>query len=236
MNENTANVDPAEVSKFNAMASRWWDPDGEFKPLHELNPLRFSFIADGLDLRGKNVVDIGCGGGILTESLALAGADATGIDMAADALAVARLHARASELDIDYQHTSASDFLKDRHGQFDLVTCMELLEHVPDPALLVDECAQLLKPGGQACFSTINRTFKAYALAVVGAEYVLRLLPRGTHDYQRFIKPSELATAIRKAGLEITEIKGLRYDPLTGIHALSDNTDVNYVMRTRKPE
>ncbi len=234
MNENSANVDPGEVAKFNAMAARWWDPDGEFKPLHELNPVRFGFIADEQPLTGLKVLDVGCGGGILTESLARAGASATGIDMAADALGVARLHAEAQGLDIHYEVTDAGSFGTRHAGEFDVVTCMELLEHVPDPSVLVNDCAQLLKPGGVAYFSTINRTPKAYALAVVGAEYIMRLLPRGTHDYERFIRPSELAASLRAANLDLKRLKGLRYDPLTGAHSLTDDTDVNYILSAER--
>ncbi len=231
----TANVDPAEVAKFDAMAARWWDPDGEFKPLHELNPIRFGFVADRAELREHHALDVGCGGGILTESLARAGAITTGIDMATEALAVARLHAESEQLNIDYRDVPSAELAAERPAQFDVVTCMELLEHVPDPAELIGDCYRLLKPGGQAFFSTINRTPKAYALAVIGAEYIMRLLPRGTHDYRKFIRPSELAAGLRGAGFVLDEIAGLNYDPFGGMHALTARPDVNYIVAASKP-
>ncbi|MEM1262665.1 MAG: bifunctional 2-polyprenyl-6-hydroxyphenol methylase/3-demethylubiquinol 3-O-methyltransferase UbiG [Pseudomonadota bacterium] len=231
----TTNVDPSEVAKFDAMAARWWDPDGEFKPLHQLNPIRFGFVADRTTLRGARVVDIGCGGGILTESLAEAGATATGIDLAGEALAVARLHAESSQLTIDYREMPSRELADEAPQSFDVVTCMELLEHVPDPQALINDCCTLLVPGGTAFFSTINRTPKAYALAIVAAEYVMRLLPRGTHDYEKFIKPSELAAMLRKAGFVVDDIAGLRYDPLSNMHSLTDTPDVNYVLAAHKP-
>ena len=239
MNANdtaNANVDPAEVAKFDALAARWWDPDGEFKPLHQLNPLRFGFVADRAALRGCTALDVGCGGGILTESLARAGASTTGIDMAGEALAVARLHADAGGLSIDYRQIASADLAATAAGSYDVVTCMELLEHVPDPAALVADCFALTAPGGRAFFSTINRTPKAYALAVVAAEYVLRLLPRGTHDYTKFIRPSELAAMLRAAGYEVEDVAGLKYDPLAGMHALTREPDVNYVIAARRPD
>ncbi|MEM8984137.1 MAG: bifunctional 2-polyprenyl-6-hydroxyphenol methylase/3-demethylubiquinol 3-O-methyltransferase UbiG [Pseudomonadota bacterium] len=230
------NVDPAEVAKFDAMAARWWDPDGDFKPLHQLNPVRFGFVADRVALNGARVVDVGCGGGILSESLARAGATVTGIDLAGEALSVARLHATASNVDINYRELPSSALANEEPGTFDAVTCMELLEHVPDPQALIDDCVTLLKPGGKAFFSTINRTAKAYALAIVAAEYVMRLVPRGTHEYDKFLKPSELAAMLRNSGFVVDEVAGLRYDPLGGMHSLTKNPDVNYVIAAHKPE
>ncbi len=231
----TRNADPSEVAKFDALASRWWDPGGEFKPLHEINPLRLGYVAQFAGLDGAGVVDVGCGGGILSEALARRGARVTGVDMAGEALAVARLHAAAGGLDIDYRHGTAEELASERPGSADVVTCMELLEHVPDPGRLVAACAELLKPGGWAVFSTINRNPKAYALAVVAAEYLLRLLPRGTHDYERFLKPSELAAFARDAGLEVRGISGIRYNPLTSAHTLADDTGVNYLLAAQRP-
>ncbi|MEO0996353.1 MAG: bifunctional 2-polyprenyl-6-hydroxyphenol methylase/3-demethylubiquinol 3-O-methyltransferase UbiG [Pseudomonadota bacterium] len=235
MADATRNADPSEVAKFDALASRWWDPDGEFKPLHEINPLRLGYVAQFAALDGAGVVDIGCGGGILSEALARRGASVTGIDMAGEALAVARLHAQAGGLDIDYRQGTAEEFANERPGSADVVTCMELLEHVPEPGRLVAACAELLRPGGWVIFSTINRNPKAYALAVLAAEYLLRLLPRGTHDYDRFLKPSELGAFARDAGLEVRGISGIRYNPLTSAHALADDTDVNYLLAARRP-
>ncbi|MEO0579259.1 MAG: bifunctional 2-polyprenyl-6-hydroxyphenol methylase/3-demethylubiquinol 3-O-methyltransferase UbiG [Pseudomonadota bacterium] len=234
-NPQPQNVDPAEIAKFDAMAARWWDPQGEFKPLHQLNPVRYGFVADRAELAGRKVVDVGCGGGILTESLARGGADTTGIDLASEALAVARLHAEANGLSIDYREVPSSQLADEQPGTYDVVTCMELLEHVPEPAELIADCARLLKPGGKAFFSTINRTPKAYALAIVAAEYIAQLLPRGTHDYQKFIRPSELAAMLRQAGFALDEIAGLRYDPIGGMHSLTNSPDVNYVVAAYKP-
>ena len=235
MSSPAPNADPAEIEKFNQLASRWWDPDGDFRPLHELNPIRLEFIQRHADLTGCRALDVGCGGGILSESLARAGATVTGIDMADDALAVARLHADDNGLDIAYECSTAEEFAPDHAGRFDVVACMELLEHVPDPGSLVRACAAAARPGGYVFFSTINRSPKAYALAVVSAEYVMRLLPRGTHDYERFIRPSELAGLIRAAGLSVEAIAGLRYDPVRGVHGLTDRPDVNYVVAARRP-
>lgn len=230
------NVDPQEVAKFDGLASGWWDLNGDFKPLHELNPLRLSFIRQTAPLDGRHVLDVGCGGGILSEALARAGAIVTGIDMAEEALSVARLHQQGQTFEIDYRLATAEALASELPGAFDTVTCMELLEHVPEPASLVSACAKLTKPGGDVFFSTINRNPKAYALAVVAAEYLLKLLPRGTHDYDKFIKPSELATYCRRAGLTVRTVAGLNYNPLTGGHSLTSEPDVNYIVRaTRSP-
>lgn len=228
------NSDPAELQKFSDLAHRWWDPTSEFKPLHEINPLRLRWIDRSASLAGKRVLDIGCGGGILSESMASLGAQVTGIDLSEKALGVARLHLFESGQKVDYQHTSAEAFAAENAGVFDVVTCMEMLEHVPDPASTVAACAKLVKPGGQVFFSTINRNFKAYLFAVIGAEYVLNMLPRGTHEYGKFIKPSELARYARQAELETEELIGMTYNPLTKVYALGNDTDVNYLMSTRK--
>ena len=228
------NADPAELAKFGELAHRWWDPQGEFRPLHELNPLRLSWI-DGLArLAGKDVLDVGCGGGILSESMARLGARVTGIDLSEKPLRVAQLHLLESGLSIDYQEISAEALAQSRPASFDVVTCMELLEHVPEPPSTVAACAHLLKPGGRAFFSTINRNPKAYLFAVVGAEYVLKLLPKGTHDYQRFIKPSELSRWCRDAGLRIVELKGMTYNPLTQVYRLGEDCSVNYAVCCEK--
>ena len=222
------NADPAELEKFGALAHRWWDPQGEFRPLHELNPLRLGWI-DGLaQLRGKSVLDVGCGGGILTEAMARLGAHVTGIDLSEKPLKVAQLHLLESGLAIQYELVSSEEKAKNFPGAFDIVTCMELLEHVPDPASTVAACARLAKPGGRVFFSTINRNPKSYLFAVIGAEYLLKLLPRGTHDYARFIRPSELSRWCRDAGLEPVELKGMTYNPLTEMYRLGDDCDVNY--------
>ncbi len=236
MNTETAhtNVDPAEVAKFDQLASRWWDPAGEFKPLHRLNPLRVDYIATRVPLQGRKVVDVGCGGGILSEALARRGAEVTGIDMAGEALGVARLHRLETGLDIDYRQTTAEQFADEMAGQFDIVACMELLEHVPDPASLIAACARLVKPGGDLFFSTLNRTPQAWLLAVVGAEYLLRLLPKGTHQYDTFIRPSELDTWARSAGLESREITGMGYHPLTGDFFETRNISINYITHYRR--
>jgi len=222
------NADPAELEKFSALAHRWWDPQGEFRPLHGLNPLRLGWI-DGLaPLRAKEVLDVGCGGGILSEAMARKGARVTGIDLSEAPLKVARLHLLESGLAIDYQLASAEDFAAGNEGRFDVVTCMELLEHVPDPSSTVAACARLAKPGGHVFFSTINRNPKAYLFAVIGAEYVLGLLPKGTHDYARFVRPSELSRWCRAAGLQAVELKGMTYNPLADTYRLGDDCDVNY--------
>ncbi|MEQ6917493.1 bifunctional 2-polyprenyl-6-hydroxyphenol methylase/3-demethylubiquinol 3-O-methyltransferase UbiG [Halomonas aquatica] len=229
------NVDQAEIAKFEALADRWWDPHGEFKPLHDINPLRLDFIDARAGLAGRRVLDVGCGGGILTEAMAHRGADVTGIDLGEAPLAVARLHARERGITLDYRRISAEDMAEEHPGEFDVVTCLEMLEHVPDPASVVRACASLVKPGGQVFFSTLNRNPKAYALAVLGAEYLLRMLPRGTHDYSRFIRPSELAGWCREAGLELCEQNGLAYHPLTRRYSLStSDVSVNYLMHCRR--
>ncbi|MCB1725272.1 MAG: bifunctional 2-polyprenyl-6-hydroxyphenol methylase/3-demethylubiquinol 3-O-methyltransferase UbiG [Gammaproteobacteria bacterium] len=228
---HTANVDHAEVDKFERLASRWWDPHSEFKPLHAINPLRLDYIDERVALPGKHVLDVGCGGGILAESMAARGAHVTGIDMGKAPLEVARLHLLESGLQVDYRHMAAEALAAEMPGAFDVVTCMEMLEHVPDPASVIAACAQLVKPGGQVFFSTINRNPKSYLFAIVGAEYVLRLLPKGTHDYAKFIRPSELARWIRAAGLDSVDITGLTYNPLTGVYRLDPrDVDVNYMV------
>jgi 2-polyprenyl-6-hydroxyphenyl methylase/3-demethylubiquinone-9 3-methyltransferase len=231
-----ANADPAELRKFGALAHRWWDPQGDMRPLHELNPLRLDWIDRLACLAGKRVVDVGCGGGILAEAMAGRGARVTGIDLSAKPLRVAQLHALESGIAVDYREASAEALAGESPGSFDVVTCMEMLEHVPDPASSVQACGALAKPGGWVFFSTINRNPKSFLLAIVGAEYVLGLLPRGTHEYARLIRPSELAAMARAAGLEVVEILGLSYNPLTRKFALGRDTDVNYLVACRKPE
>lgn len=231
----TANFDPAEIKKFEDLASRWWDKLGEFKPLHEMNPLRLNFINNGSPLADKMVCDVGCGGGILSESMAQCGATTTGIDMGKAPLAVARLHAMESDLEIDYQQITAEDLAQQQAESFDVITCMEMLEHVPNPASVISACYSLVKPGGSVYFSTINRNPKAYALAIVGAEYVMKMLPRGTHDYAKFIKPSELDEWARAAGLELTNLTGVSYNPFTGFFSQSRNVDVNYMVHYKRP-
>jgi 2-polyprenyl-6-hydroxyphenyl methylase/3-demethylubiquinone-9 3-methyltransferase len=231
-----ANADPAELQKFGALAHRWWDPQGDMRPLHELNPLRIGWIDRLAALEGKRVVDVGCGGGILAEAMAGRGARVTGIDLSAKPLRVAQLHALESGIDVDYREASAEALAAESPGSFDVVTCMEMLEHVPDPASSVRACGALAKPGGWVFFSTINRNPKSFLLAIVGAEYVLRLLPRGTHEYARLIRPSELAAMARAADLDVVEVLGLTYNPLTRTFALGRDTDVNYLVACRRPE
>jgi len=235
LSNTTDNVDAGEIAKFDALAARWWDPSGEFRPLHQINPLRLDYIRQRAPLDGKRVLDIGCGGGILAESMAAQGANVTGIDMAEGPLAVARLHLAESELSVDYQQSTAEAFAAQHGGQFDVVTCLEMLEHVPSPAAVVQACADLVKPGGNVFFSTINRNPKAFLFAIVGAEYLLRLLPAGTHEYAKFIKPSELDEWARAAGLELQDSIGLHYNPLTREYWLEANLDVNYMMHFRRP-
>jgi len=230
----TLNADPAELQKFSDLAHRWWDPASEFKPLHEINPLRLDWIDNTASLAGKDVLDIGCGGGILSEGMAARGARVTGIDLSEKALGVARLHLFESSQKVDYQLVSAEEFATQHPGQYDVVTCMEMLEHVPDPASTITACAKLVKPGGHVFFSTLNRNLKSYVLAIIGAEYVLSLLPRGTHEYGKFIKPSELSRYCRNAGLTPQELIGMGYNPLTKIYSLGRDTDVNYLMHTRR--
>ncbi len=230
-----ANVDQAEIDKFSALAAHWWDPESEFKPLHVINPLRLNWIQGQMgSLNGKKVVDVGCGGGILAESMAVAGAEVTGIDLAEKSLKVAKLHGLESGVTIRYQAISAEQLALEQAGQFDVVTCMEMLEHVPDPASVIRACAQLAKPDGWVFFSTLNRNPKSFLFAIIGAEYLLHLLPRGTHSYENFIKPSELAASARQAGLSVVELAGMEYNPVTDHYRLSRNTSVNYLVATRR--
>ncbi len=231
-----SNVDQSEIDKFSALAHRWWDPTSEFKPLHAINPLRLGWIESITSLAGKKVLDVGCGGGILAESLSKAGGIVTGIDLSNKALKVAELHQLESNTSVQYRSISAEDLAKEEPKQYDVVTCMEMLEHVPDPSSVVQACATLCKPGGSIFFSTLNRNPKSYLFAIIGAEYILKLLPKGTHEYDKFIKPSELAGFTRQAGLELLEIKGMTYNPLTQIYRLGSDTDVNYMIATRKSE
>jgi 2-polyprenyl-6-hydroxyphenyl methylase / 3-demethylubiquinone-9 3-methyltransferase len=225
------NADPAELAKFDSLAHRWWDPQGEFRPLHEINPLRLEWIDAHLGLSGKNVLDVGCGGGILSEAMAQRGARVTGIDLSDKALNVAQLHLLESRLPVRYEKAMVEEFAAAHAGEFDALTCMELLEHVPEPASMVAACARLVRPGGQVFFSTINRNPKAYLFAVIGAEYLLRLLPKGTHDYLRFVKPSELARWSRDSGLRPDELIGMTYNPLSRQYRLGRDCDVNYLLR-----
>jgi 2-polyprenyl-6-hydroxyphenyl methylase/3-demethylubiquinone-9 3-methyltransferase len=236
MSNPGVNVDSAEIAKFEKLANRWWDRNSEFKPLHDINPLRAGFIDSKVNLAGKHVLDIGCGGGILSEAMAQRGADVTGIDMGAAPLAVARLHLLESRLHILYEQTSAEDYAARHANEFDVVTCLEMLEHVPQPALVIGACRKLLKPGGHLFVSTINRNAKAWLFAVVGAEYVLGMLPRGTHDYRKFIKPSELASWARAEGLALGELKGMTYNPLTQTYKLGSDVDVNYLMHFQRTD
>ncbi|GAD21988.1 bifunctional 2-polyprenyl-6-hydroxyphenol methylase/3-demethylubiquinol 3-O-methyltransferase UbiG [Acidovorax sp. MR-S7] len=235
MNESV-NADPAELAKFSELAHRWWDPDSEFRPLHQINPLRLDWIDQLAPLDGRKVLDVGCGGGILADSMARKGAEVTGIDLASKALRVARLHALEAQTPrIQYREISAEALAQEAPASFDIVTCMEMLEHVPDPHSVVAACAQLVKPGGWVFFSTINRNAKAFALAIVGAEYVLRMLPRGTHEYAKLIRPSELAAACRAADLDVVQTRGMQHNPFTGRYWLSSDTSVNYLFATRRP-
>jgi len=231
------NVDEEELGKFEELAHRWWDAESEFKPLHEINPLRLGHIerkAGGL--QDRLVLDVGCGGGILSESMAARGARVTGIDMGQSPLAVARLHSLASGVEVTYRRVAAEDLAEETPGAFDIVTCMELLEHVPDPASTIAACARLVRPGGHVFFSTINRNPKSYLLAIIGAEYLLRMLPKGTHDYAKFIRPSELERWSRHAGLDLIELTGMTYNPLTRRYGLGRDIDVNYIAYARRPE
>lgn len=232
---STKNVDPNEIRKFEELASRWWDKNSEFKPLHDINPLRANWIDNLSPVAEKKVLDVGCGGGILAEALAQRGAKMTGIDMGDAPLSVAKLHQLESGLSIDYQKSTAEDFAKNHENAFDIVTCLEMLEHVPDPSSVVNACAKMVKPGGTVFFSTINRNPKAFLFAIVGAEYLLRMLPRGTHEYGKFIRPSELANWSREAGLQVNQMTGLLYNPLTKNYKLSpSDVDVNYMISTQK--
>ena len=236
MTAEKLNADPAELAKFSELAHRWWDMDSEFRPLHEINPLRLDWIETMAPVAGLRVVDVGCGGGILADALARRGAQVLGIDLAGKALKVAQLHAlEAGTQGVRYREVSAEALAAEMPGQFDVVTCMEMLEHVPDPASVVRACAALAKPGGWVFFSTIHRNAKAFALAIVGAEYVLGMLPRGTHEYAKLIRPSELATYCRGAGLELQQMRGMQYNPLTRRYWLSNDTSVNYLVATRRP-
>jgi 2-polyprenyl-6-hydroxyphenyl methylase/3-demethylubiquinone-9 3-methyltransferase len=229
------NVDPAEISKFDAAAPRWWDPDGDFRPLHDLNPARLDYIEARAGLAGRRVLDVGCGGGLLAEGMARRGARVTGIDLSPGALEVARLHALEAGISVDYRRVGAEELAGGGHETFDLVTCLEMLEHVPDPAQVMRALAQLVRPGGNVICSTINRNAKAFALAIVGAEYLLRLLPAGTHQYARLIKPSELARWARGAGLELLDLAGLVYDPLTRKARIGTDASVNYLVHFTRP-
>jgi 2-polyprenyl-6-hydroxyphenyl methylase/3-demethylubiquinone-9 3-methyltransferase len=229
----TLNADQIELQKFAQLAHKWWDKNSEFKPLHEINPLRLNYINNIAPLNNKRVLDVGCGGGILSESMYFKGADVTAIDLGEKALSVAKLHQLESGAKVDYRYISVEQLASEQPASFDVVTCMEMLEHVPDPAAVIAACAQLVKPGGMVVFSTINRNPKAYLYAVIGAEYVLNLLPKGTHDYAKFIKPSELSAWARQAGLNVSGLKGMSYNPLTKIYALSDDVSVNYLMHTQ---
>ena len=234
MTQTSLNVDPQEIKKFEDLASRWWDPNSEFKPLHEINPLRLNFINQYADIAGKTVLDVGCGGGILAESMAAKGANVTGIDMGAAPLNVAKLHLLESNQTVEYKQITAEDMAKDKPAHFDVVTCMEMLEHVPDPSSIIQSCFELVKPGGHVFFSTINRNPKSYLLAIIGAEYILRMLPKGTHDYRKFIKPSELHQWARQTGLNIHKLIGMTYNPLTKVYSLGDDVDVNYIMYAQR--
>ena len=232
----TPNVDAAEIAKFEALASRWWDPESEFKPLHEINPLRVNYIDEHAHLAGKKVIDVGCGGGLLSEAMALRGADVTGIDMGEAPLNVARLHALESGVSIRYEQIPVEEMAAREAGQYDVVTCLEMLEHVPDPASIIRACATLVKPGGKVFFSTLNRNPKAYAFAIIGAEYLMRLLPAGTHDFSKFIKPSEMTRWCRASGLQVNAMTGLQYNPLFKTYQLKDHdVSVNYLVATERP-
>ncbi len=236
MNDAThANVSPREIARFEELASRWWDPDGESRPLHDLNPVRAAYVAARVPLAGARVADVGCGGGLLSEALARAGAHVVGIDMGEAVIDVAQLHLHESELDVDYRVQSSADLAAAEPASFDAVCCMELIEHVPDPAELVADLATMLEPDGQLFMSTLNRTPAAFGAAIIGAEYVARLLPRGTHHYRQFIKPSELARLLRHNGLDLTDVSGMAYNPLTRKARLSRNAAVNYLMSAHKP-
>jgi 2-polyprenyl-6-hydroxyphenyl methylase/3-demethylubiquinone-9 3-methyltransferase len=233
MNTETHNLDHSEINKFDQLASRWWDTESEFRPLHEINPLRLDWINRQMPLAGKKVIDVGCGGGILAESMAARGAQVTGIDMAPAPLQVARLHLKESGHDVEYVQSTAENMAASRAGEFDVVTCMEMLEHVPDPGSVIASCARLVKPGGMVFLSTINRNPKSYLMAIIGAEYILKMLPVGTHEYEKFIRPSELAGWCRDAELETREMIGLHYNPVSRRYRLDKGVDVNYLLSCR---
>ena len=236
MKDDGINADPIELEKFSQLAHRWWDPNSEFKPLHEINPLRMDYIEGLSGLKDRIILDVGCGGGILSEGMATRGATVTGIDLSDKALKVAKLHLLESGQQVEYRKISTESLAKEQPQHYDIVTCMEMLEHVPDPMSVVRACAKLAKPGGWVFFSTINRNLKAYLFAIIGAEYVLKLLPRGTHEYASFIKPSELARMARNAGLTDEKLIGMTYNPFTKVYALEQDTDVNYIMAYRVPD
>lgn len=229
------NVDPAEIAKFEALASRWWDKTSEFKPLHDINPLRVNYIDERASLAGKKVLDVGCGGGILSEAMAHRGAEVHGIDMGEAPLAVAQLHSLESGVSVNYRQITAEQLANQEPGSYDIVTCLEMLEHVPSPQSVIEACQKLLKPGGHLFLSTINRNPKSYLFAIIGAEHVLKMLPKGTHEYKKFIKPSELGTYVRNANLEMLDLTGMTYNPLIKEYKLSRDVDVNYLMHTKKP-
>mgnify|MGYP006394457309 CR=1 FL=1 len=231
------NVDPAEIAKFEALASRWWDPTGEFKPLHDINPLRLNYIDQRAPLAGSRVLDVGCGGGLLSEAMAGRGAEVTGIDMGEAPLNVAKLHCLESGASVDYRRITVEELAADEsiQGQFDIVTCLEMLEHVPDPQSVLSACARLLKPGGQLFVSTINRNPKSFLFAIVGAEYVLKMLPKGTHEWKRFIRPGEMDALLRRAGVQVQDLTGMTYNPITRHYRLGRDVDVNYMMHATKP-
>lgn len=235
-NPLSQNIDRSEIAKFEALASRWWDKESEFKPLHDINPLRANWIDERSPVAGKNVLDVGCGGGILAESMAQRGAKVTGIDMGEAPLAVAQLHSLETGITVDYQRCTAEEMASQHAGKYDIVTCLEMLEHVPDPSSVINACTNLVKPGGHVYFSTINRNPKAYLFAVLGAEYLLRLLPKGTHDYSKFIRPSELCNWVRDAGLELQAMTGMTYNPFTKHYRLNEkDVDVNYIIYAQRP-
>ena len=236
MKQAAHNIDHVEIDKFEQLASRWWDPHSEFKPLHDINPLRLDYINRRAPLRDRSVIDVGCGGGLLSEGMARLGARVTGIDMGEAPLSVARLHLLESGLEVNYQRSTVEDMAASHPQAFATCTCMEMLEHVPDPASVVQACADLVSPGGQVFFSTINRNPKAYLFAIIGAEYLLRMLPKGTHDYRKFIRPSELERWARAAGLQLRELTGMSYNPLSGEYRLGDDVDVNYLAWFSKPD
>jgi len=235
MNGTAPNIDPAEVNKFEELASRWWDPNSEFKPLHDINPLRVDYINERALLKHKKVIDVGCGGGLLSEGMARLEAQVTGIDMGEAPLTVARLHQHETGVEVDYQRSTAEQMAEQYPQYFDVCTCLEMLEHVPDPASVIEACAKLVKPGGQLFFSTINRNPKSYLFAIIGAEYVLRMLPKGTHDFRKFIRPSELERWARAAGLVLKELTGMSFNPLTQQYKLGTDVDVNYLVWFEKP-